>query len=244
MKKTSKIVAVVLTALLVVAAVVVLASCAKTYDDVAYGLVHGEGYVAKATVTKDADGKVKDATLDEACFPTQVTATEADGDYTVTVGTKHYYKTVKWAKVTAVWDADKGEYTVDGVSLRLFFKIDEGRCEEYFEAVSANAITVVTSSGNKTDIMTAETLLKSKNGYWGNPSANALGWKANVEATINYVKANGFGLKKSNFETKDNSASNAKLDNEWVEKSSGVATGATWTDFYDYYCLLERAFLR
>ena len=251
MKKTSKIVAVVLAALLVVAAVVVLAAC-NGGDNAAYGLVHNKGYVGKATV-KMAGGKVVEATLDEACFPTQVTAKEADGDYTVDVektnnaGTVHtfYYKTVKWEGVTAVYDAADG-YKVGDKKLVDFFA-DEANCKVYFEAVAANGITVVTSAGEKTDIMNAASLLKSQNGYWGTPAEKALGWKANKDATINYVIENGFdgfeGIEKTskdNGTIVDHSSTNAKLDNEVVDKN-GVATGATWTDFMDYFNLLKAA---
>ena len=166
MKKTSKIVAVVLAALLVVAAVAVLASCDG--GNVAYGYVHSNG-VGKATVTLDKDGKIVEATLDEACVPTQVKAEAEDGDYTVKNGNNIFWKTVKWGKVTAVYDLEAGAYKV-GDQLLInkgaedsFFALNaEGaaRAKEYFEAVAANKVTVVTSSGNRTDVMTAEKLLK------------------------------------------------------------------------------------
>ena len=238
MKKTSKIVAVVLAALLVVAAVAVLAACGEP-EHAAYGYVHGNG-VAKATVEFDSEGKIVAATLDEACVPTQVTAEAEDGEFTVTVGNKIYYKTVKWADVTAVYDAEanggKGGYVVgeqlliNGGAEDSFFALNaEGaaRAKAYFEAVAANKVTVVTSSGNRTDVMTAEKLLKSKNGYWAQSEKVALGWKGNVEKTIAYVLANGV-------------EGTLTKDGTWKD-ANGVDTGATWTDMLNYFNLFKAA---
>ena len=248
MKKTSKIVAVVLAALLVVAAVVVLGACAKEQTAVAYGLVHKKGYVGKATATVKGE-TLTAADLNEACLPTQVKATAADGEFAVDVeGTDkegnpthtYYWKTVKWANVTATYDVTDG-YKVGEQTLVEFFLL-EANCEVYFEAVAANNVTVVTASGDKKDIMNASTLLKTENGYWGTPADTALGWKANVDATINYVLENGFdgASKKSDFTAKDNSATDKRLENEWVDKN-GKNTGATWTDMWDYFNLLKIA---
>ena len=60
--------------------------------------------LSKATVTVDANGVVTDATLDEACLPTYVTAKSAIAGVTTTDEvtshgskvTKHFYTTVKF----------------------------------------------------------------------------------------------------------------------------------------------------
>ena len=218
MKKTSKIVAVVLAALLVVAAVAVLAACGEP-EHAAYGYVHSNG-VAKATVEFDSEGKIVAATLDEACVPTQVKPSaeeaEANADYIV----NGFWKTVKWGDVTAVYDADAKAYKV-GEQLLIskgaedsFFALNaEGaaRAKAYFEAVAANKVIVVTAAGEKSDIMTAEKLLKSKNGYWSTNLNGKLGWQANVEKTIAYVLEHG------------------------------VDTGATWSDMMNYFNLFKAA---
>ena len=232
MKKTSKILAVVLAVMLVATAVVVLAACDDKTAGAAYGLVHRQGYVGKATVSTK-DGAITKATLDEACFPDHVTAEAADGDYTVTKTVKesdvHYYKTVKWADVTATYDETDG-YKVGEKTLKEYFA-DEANAKAYFEAVVANKVTVVTSAGEKKNILTAANLLKSKNGYWDGELIHEgqLGWKANVQATIDYVVAHGF----------DN-ATFTKTEGKWVD-AAGVATGATWTDMADYINLLSLA---
>ncbi len=244
MKKQTKLL-VVLLALVMVCSVVMLTACETKETKVAYGLVHREGYVGIGTVVVKGDSLVS-VSLDEACFPTQVKAASADGDYTVTVGEVHYWKTVKYGSVVMTYDATDG-YKVGTQTIKEFFKSSETNCKAYAEAVQANQITVVTSAGEKKDIMTAATLLKSQNGYWSGSSIheNQLGWKANVEATCAYVMKNGFNgaADKADFVVSDNSATNPNLDNELVDKNA-VKTGATWTDMWDYFSLLKTAYAR
>lgn len=133
-------------------------------------------------------------------------------------------------------------YMVGNKTMLEFFA-DEANCKKYAEAVANGEVAVVMADGDKKDVMTAAALVKSQNGYWGTPAANALGWTANVEATLKYVKNYGFDgiTSKEDLTQKDNSATNVKLDNEWLDKN-GVATGATWTDMWDYVNLLHNAF--
>lgn len=230
-------------------------------DSTAYGLVHGKGYVGQGTVTVKY-GKVVAASLNEACLPTYVTAktelgaaAEADGTYLVSgkavnhgsTVTSTYYKTVKFADIVMTYDTTE----VDGVSkgymvgtkTMLEFFADEANCQKWFEAVAGDKVAVVTAEGDKTDVMNAKALLKTQNGYWGSPAAAALGWTANVDATCKYVVANGFDgvTAKEDLKQADHSATSPKLDNEWTDKN-GVATGATWTDMWDYVNLLHNAF--
>lgn len=254
MKKTSKILAVVLATLLVVAAVVVLAACddpAATTDPVvingvAYGAVHS-GCIGKATVVV-TDGKVTAATLDEAELPTSVKPTTEEAETYAEYVVNGYWKTVKWTGVTATYE--DGGYKVGEQALKDYLAVP-ANAKLYFEAVAANEVKVAVSTkaaDDKTDIMTAAKLLKSQNGYWqGEKITNPahLGWKANVDATIAYVVANGFGAFDGKPSTADgtvvdNSAEDAKLDNEVVDKN-GVRTGATWSDFILYYNLLKAA---
>lgn len=220
----------------------------------AYGLVHRQGYVGIATVTYQY-GKIAKATLDEACFPTQVKAPADAGEYAVEVSGVYYWKTVKYGKVTMTYDAERG-YLVDTKTLKEFFA-DEANCKEYAQAVQTDKVTVVTADGDKTDIMTAATLLKSKNGYWSGKSISdiQLGWAANVDATCKYVVANGFDgitsaddLKHVEGYNADNDKTNVtplpdKMYNEWLDKN-GVKTGATWSDLWDYVNLLHNAYNR
>ena len=209
-------------------------------EKVAYGLVHGKGYVGKGTIVV-AGGKISSASIDEACLPTYVVASEASDD-TVTATVldhgkevqKHFYKTVKFAGVEMVYDATNG-YQVGSTKMVDWFAT-EANCEKWFEAVASDSVSVMIAGKEDKTIMTSAKLLKSKNGYWGTPAENALGWKANMEATCAYVVANGFAA-----ESFEQVAGEGKLDNEKVD-NLGVHTGATWTDMADYYNVLKAAF--
>ena len=209
----------------------------KTLGTSAYGRVHKK-YAGQATVYVVA-GKLVAASLDEACLPTQVTATESLGDYTVEVSGKHYYKTVKFADVTMVYDATAGDYMV-GTTKAADWLVDAANSQKYYEAAAANQVKATVEGGEV--VMTASQLLKSLNNYWptthnGVVSGSALGWQANVIATCNYVVANGFSAESF---TKVEEGT-APLENELVD-NNGVKTGATWTDMADYYAILKAAY--
>ena len=208
-------------------------------EKVAYGIVH-KSYVGKGTVVV-AGGKISSASIDEACLPTYVVASEASAD-TVTATVldhgaevqKHFYKTVKFADITLEYDLTDG-YKSGSTKLMDLLK-EEANCEKWFEAVASDSVSVMIAGKEDKTIMTSAKLLKSKNGYWGTPAENALGWKANMEATCAYVVANGFAA-----ESFEQVAGEGKLDNEKVD-NLGVHTGATWTDMLDYYNVLKAAF--
>ena len=208
----------------------------KQLGQSAYGRVHKK-YAGKATVYV-VKGQVVAADLDEACLPTQVTVAEAIEGYTVEASGKHYYKTVKFADVTMVYDAEQGSYMV-GTTKAADWINNAANSQKYFEAAAANQVKATVEGGEL--VMTASQLLKSLNNYWptthaGVTGGTALGWKANVVATCNYVVANGFSA-----ESFSDVAGTGALDNEKVD-NNGVHTGATWSDMIDYYTILKAAF--
>ena len=232
-----KILVIALAVVMMVSALALVA-CGPQ-EKVAYGIVH-KSYVGKGTVVV-AGGKISSASIDEACLPTYVVASEASAD-TVTATVldhgnevqKHFYKTVKFADITLEYDLTDG-YKSGSTKLMDLLK-DEANCEKWFEAVASDSVSVMIAGKEDKTIMTSAKLLKSKNGYWGTPAENALGWKANMEATCAYVVANGFAAE--SFEQVEGEG---KLDNEKVD-NLGVHTGATWTDMADYYNVLKAAF--
>ena len=232
-----KILVIALAVVMMVSALALVA-CGPQ-EKVAYGIVH-KSYVGKGTIVV-AGGKISSASIDEACLPTYVVASEASAD-TVTATVldhgnevqKHFYKTVKFADITLEYDLTDG-YKSGSTKLMDLLK-DEANCEKWFEAVASDSVSVMIAGKEDKTIMTSAKLLKSKNGYWGTPAENALGWKANVKATCDYVVANGFAAE--SFEQVDGEG---KLDNEKVD-NLGVHTGATWTDMLDYYNVLKAAF--
>ncbi|MEG1706480.1 MAG: InlB B-repeat-containing protein, partial [Clostridia bacterium] len=216
-------------------AVVFTATWTKIEDvvGVAYGLVHGQGYVGQATVSVNHKGVVTDATLDEACFPSQVVLSAEEqakldkNDYTTFAG-KHGstvgYKTVKFGTYTLVGDGvtyKSGDKTI----VELF--ADEVAAKAYFEAVVAGDVKAVLV-GNKTVVLTAEQLLKSKNGYGG----TSFNWAKAVEATTQYVIDNGFDATIGGFEINKDGM---------YQDNNGISTGATWVDIADYYTILKEA---
>ena len=232
-----KILVIALAVVMMVSALALVA-CGPQ-EKVAYGIVH-KSYVGKGTVVV-AGGKISSASIDEACLPTYVVASEASAD-TVTATVldhgnevqKHFYKTVKFADITLEYDLTDG-YKSGSTKLMDLLK-EEANCEKWFEAVASDSVSVMIAGKEDKTIMTSAKLLKSKNGYWGTPAENALGWKANMEATCAYVVANGFAAE--SFEQVEGEG---KLDNEKVD-NLGVHTGATWTDMADYYNVLKAAF--
>lgn len=229
-----KILVIALAVVMMVSALALVACGPQT--KVAYGRVH-KSYAGKATVVIQG-GKIVSADIDEACLPTQASAGEDLGEYTVEATSKgntvYYYKTVKFDDVTMVYDAEKGSYMV-GETKAADWLVDNS--EKYFEAAASDKVKAVTANGEV--VLGADKLLKSKNGYWATPAEAALGWKANVEATCAYVVANGIGAitAKEDFTQANNGG---KLDNEWVD-ANGVKTGATWSDMWDYLVVLKAA---
>lgn len=196
----------------------------------AYGLAHGGSYVAKATVTMKGS-KAVDATLVEVCFPTQVTAEEAvpAADKVAVTTTKnsvtttnYYYKTVKFAGHTFVYDATDG-YKEGSTKLKDFFAT-EANCKAYYEAVIDNNIAVVYGEAEHKDVLTVNTLSKERNGYWTKQDTYGKDysrWMLNRDATIKYFLENGIDVCKA--------ATKATKTAPWG--TADAVSGATWTDF-------------
>lgn len=222
MKKIFKTLAVCAVAGTLCAGVAAVAGCNNGTTGEAYGLVHGAGYVGYATVTVSGD-KVTDATLTEVCFPTQVTADAnvADADK-VTVGegdkAKSYYKTVSYGEVTMTYDAADG-YKVGNTVIKEYLK-DAAKAEAYYKAVMKGEVTVTIGTEKKTGVMTKAALSKDENGYWSTNLGTKLGWKANRDATVKYVKDHGVDNLLKLTQNKDTGM--------WMD--GDISTGATWND--------------
>lgn len=203
----------------------------------AFGLVHGAGYAGFASVTVKA-GAITDVQLSEVCLPTYITIPNDDttigADYKVKATVKDhgndvektFYKTVTFGSVTMTYDLTKG-YMVGDKTMVEFFQ-DAQNVKTYYKAVMANKVAVIVGEGDegkKTDVMTKAALSKEENGYWAGDKIGAgqLGWKANRDAIVKYVKEKGVDeLLKLELKELNN-------DKYWVD-TNGVSTGATWTD--------------
>lgn len=203
MKKLFKALLVVACAGTLCAGAVALSACGGGDKEAeAYGLVHKAGYVGYTTVKIDKNDKVVDATLTEYCFPTQVKN-----------GTD-YYSEVTYGNVTMTYDVDAKTYKVGTQTLKEYFK-SEANCKTYVEAVNEGKVEVTVDGAKKNDVMTKEALCKDYNGYGG----TKFDWKLNRDATVKYVKENGF----------KNIFSLTLKDGKWVD-SENVNSGASWTD--------------
>lgn len=215
---------------------------AQPSQSFAYGLVHGKGYVGEATIVRTQQGFILSAGLEEACLPTYIAAEAAIKGVTTTDEaypshgsevTKHFYTTVKFGGNTFTYSTTEHDYVMEGTTLKAWLE-DEANAMVYFLSVSNDQVAIVNAEG-KDDftVMTSAKLLKSENGYWSTPSGTQLGWKTNVENTVEYVMNNGF--------VQDEFTTDNKVGNVFVDEN-GVSTGATWTDFNDYYQLLKKAY--
>ncbi len=216
---------------------------AQPSQSFAYGLVHGKGYVGQAGIMRTLQGKVIAASLEEACLPTYIAAEAAIEDVTTTDEaypshgsevTKHFYTTVKFGGNTFTYSTTEHDYVMEGTTLKAWLE-DEANAMVYFLSVSNNQVAIVNAEGEDDfTVMTSAKLFKSENGYWSTPSGSQLGWKTNVEKTVEYVINNGFAQEEF---TADN-----KLSSGVIVDDNGISTGATWTDFNDYYQLLKKAY--
>ncbi len=216
---------------------------AQPSQSFAYGLVHGKGYVGQAGIVRTLQGKVIAASLEEACLPTYIAAEAAIADVTTTDEaypshgsevTKHFYTTVKFGGNTFTYSTTEHDYVMEGTTLKAWLE-DEANAMVYFLSVSNNQVAIVNAEGEDDfTVMTSAKLFKSENGYWSTPSGSQLGWKTNVDKTVEYVINNGFAQEEF---TADN-----KLSSGVIVDDNGISTGATWTDFNDYYQLLKKAY--
>lgn len=234
----------------------VLASCGQPAGPVektgeAWALVHGAGYVGYASVTT-TDGKITAASLNEACFPTYVTAEESaateDEKVTVTVMShgseveKTYYKTVKFAGLTLTYDTEKKDYLINGSTAWAEWCKTEANCKTYYNAVVANQVAVVINGKDDLTVLNAASLLKTQNGYGG----TRFDWAGNANATTKYVIDNGFANIAKLALTEGQKAFN---DKDAAFFDGTVNSGATWVDmvttkdtYVGYVNLLQNAY--
>ena len=212
------------------------AACSKSVKGEAYGLVHGAGYVGYATVTIDKvdqeKGMVKNVTLTEYCFPTQVPKTAKTDEAPAT-----YYEEVKYGEVTMTYDADAATYMVGTQTIKEYFATP-ANCKAYVEAVNAGKVSVTVNGTADYSVMTKAALCKDYNGYWTRQDADGKDysrWAWNRDNTVNYVKKNGVAaLMGTTHDKSDKDPFNPEGNNvNYWQDATGVSTGATWNDLND-----------
>lgn len=215
---------------------------------VGYAYTHG-GYVGKAEVSTGADGALS-VMLDEAFLPHTLAVVDMEsGDWTedntvfyiqrgeevrvaeyVSYNDTMYVGTTVGGSLTYV-EADEAGAPVGGTDLEKAILRNQMTMEAYFDGIADGAFAVYTEFGG--DAMTVTTtsyggFYKSDGGYW---NFGDLGWQGNMDAIAAFAVANGTGFAMDEMVRND--------DNVW--EVADATTGATASDFRDYYTLIQLA---
>ena len=216
-----------------------------------YGLVHGH-YVGVVDVTLANNGNVVDINVDEYFLPYSaakvVVADPLDLpadvlSVTGSRGTSYYAKFFSvdgilfTGTVLGEGTAQSIKYSADDIEDIEVWVQTEANAKRYVEAVDANLVFIANEDGTPStyemsDASAKVSMKKSESPYWSGASY-PLGWAGNMAA----------------FET---AVTGTKLnaDLETIVKNSetgfwsigDIVTGATMTDFKDYYQVSQRAY--
>lgn len=248
----------ILALVMCLSAALSMTACDKVgYLGVATGKVHGN-YLGVSTVKVYKDGSFKDLTFDEIMMPynwAQVEEANSNKDVAqkVAVGSKEYAKYIRIADKYFEIDADKAAEN------KLSYKEINGDIKDldkyvyskvgglwYYEAAKKDDMFVVKTveEGTKdakkvgglyfVDEVAARDelngLFKSTNDYG---KGSSFDWNRNVNAMLTFVRQNGF-----DYVAKDIVKGE---DGNWTV-SGIVVSGATLTDFKDYYDVMKSAY--
>ena len=217
-----------------------------------YGLVHSH-YVGIATVTLE-DGIVTDASLEEYFLPyswakLEVVTEESDelGENEDVFQFTAFGTTYNMAVYVQIGDKLFSGENVDGspvwstddiADLEEWLKVEEN-AKWYVDQVDEGNWYIANADGTESDYETLETdasatsIIKSESGYW---DFGHLGWQGNVDATVDAVI--GLDLSEDyDLERLDEDEDELRF---WA--IDDTVTGATWSDFPDYFGILVRAY--
>jgi hypothetical protein len=251
-----------LSALIAVVALVALVGCgggdqaaaptgyAPNQTAEAYSYVHG-GYVGQAVASTDGEGNLS-VTIDEAFLPhtLAVVDTEQDQwneDNTVTYESHGSYNAAKYVSYqgttyvgtsfgsSAVWvAADENGNPAGNQSLEMQIVRNERRMAAYFDAIQDGAFQVMTEFGGEPQEVTTTnygSLTKRGSSYWADTGKT---WEGNMELIQEALVEHGLSYTLGEMSKGD--------DNTW--EVADATTGATASDFPDYYALGQLAIAR
>ncbi|GAB6088984.1 hypothetical protein [Spirochaeta dissipatitropha] len=214
----------------------------------AYNYVHG-GYVGRAVVQTAEDGSLQ-AELDEAFLPhtlaqVDIEAPEWNEDNTVYYlsrgnqvrtakyisynGTNYVGTTVGGAVIYVAAD-DEGNPS-GGQDLELIIIRSEANMKTYWDSIAQGGFQVYTEFGGQGQAVTTTasgSLYKRGSSYW---NFGDLGWQGNIDAVEEAAARFGTGF------TLDEMVRGS--DNKWL--LADAVTGATLSDFKDYFGLIQMA---
>jgi len=218
---------------------------------VGYGLVHGH-YVGVAKVVLDKDDKVVNVQFEEYYLPYnvgQVAYTPVEGvdqpDDVLTVvgsrGTSYFgkYVSVNGVLFTGAVTGESGAqsivYSAAGITNIETWVETEANAMAYVEAVEAGLVFIANANGTKSayefgNASVKRGWTKSATAYWANAASYPLGWGGNMAAIAEAM----VGTKLDAVE--------ADLVKDGTWKIGTIVTGATLSDFVDYYLLAQRAY--
>lgn len=217
----------------------------------AYAYVHG-GYVGKATVTTDDEGSI-DATLDEAFLPHTLAVVDMESDEWNEDNTAFYVshgresRVAKWISYdgtnytgvtvgTAVVyvESDEEGNPAGGATLEKSIIRNEANMAAYWDGIGNGAFQVYTEfggSGSTVSTTSYGSLYKRGSSYWADRGKT---WEGNMEAIQEAAEQYGVGYALDEM-TQNN-------DNEW--QLADATTGATASDFRDYFSMIQLAVAR
>lgn len=221
----------------------------------AYGYTHG-GYVGRAIVSTDAEGNIS-AEIDEAFLPHTLAqvdfeAAEWTEENTVTFiqrgevnrvakwisydGTDYVGATVGGAMIYVVAD-ENGEPSVgadqerfSGQDLEQMIIRNQGTMAAYYDNILDGGFAVYTEFGGTPQVVETTSygsLTKDGSEYWN----FGLGWQGNIDAIEEAAAQFGTGYSLDEMSRGD--------DNFWM--LADATTGATASDFVDYFNLIQNA---
>ena len=243
--------------LMVIAVALATCSTNASYEpsqtSVAYSLVHG-GYLGKAIVTTGSTGLL-DVTVDEAFLPHILAHVDMESGEWNDENTVYYVsrgeeqrvaKYVEYAGAVYVGstvgsgviyvEADDTGKPVGAVDIERAILRNQATMEAYFDGISAGQFKTISEFGGPAQSITTTTyggLTKSTSpGYWGFGQT----WAGNMAAVETFVEENGAGFALQQMVRGSEDADGLK---KWAV--ADVVTGATFTDFKDYFGLIQAA---
>jgi hypothetical protein len=218
----------------------------------AFAYTHG-GYVGQAVIATDADGNL-DVTLNEAFLPHTLALVDMEsGDWTEDntayyvsrgnqarvakyveyAGTVYVGSTVGGALIYV--EADEAGMPAGGTDLEKIILRNQASMAAYFDAIAAGEFKVMTEFGAPATPVTTTSygsLFKRGSGYWTNGQT----WLGNMEAIESFVEEYGAAY---SFDEMVRRAEDNNGLQKWAV--ADVVTGATASDFKDYFSLILMA---
>lgn len=219
----------------------------------AYAYTHG-GYVGQAVVTTDADGRL-DVTLDEAFLPHSLAVVTVGEDGWTEDNTVFYIQRGSEVRVAKWVEYDGTVYTGSTVGTALVYvAADENgeaagntvlekailrnhsTMEAYYDIIAAGGFKIFKEFGGQAEAVETTNyggLFKRGSEYWN----FGLGWMGNIEAIEEFAETTGVGFSPAEI------VRASEEDSDGMRKWSvaDAVTGATASDFYDYFGLIQKA---